>query len=89
MNAAAIIVRTELLRMVRGRWLLPLWLAFLALCGYGAWEGAAWSTQRGAALAAIQDEEREVHGMRRSQIVGELTPENKSRYGGAIYATAM
>ena len=89
MSAAAIIFRTELLRMARGRWLLPLWLAFLALCACAAWEGAAWSAQRGAALAAIQDEEREVHGMRRSQIVGELTPENKSRYGGAIYATAM
>lgn len=89
MSAAAIIFRTELLRMARGRWLLPLWLAFLALCSYAAWEGAAWSAQRGAALAAIQDEEREVHQMRRSQIVDELTPENKSRYGGAIYATAM
>lgn len=89
MSAAAIIFRTELLRMARGRWLLPLWLAFLALCACAAWEGAAWSAQRGAALAAIQDEEREVHGMRRSQIVNELTPENKSRYGGAIYATAM
>jgi len=89
MNATAIIVRTELLRMARGRWLLPLWFAFLALCGYAAWEGAAWSAQRGAALAAIQDEEREVHQMRRDQIVNELTPDNKSRYGGAIYATAM
>lgn len=89
MSASTIILRTELLRMVRGRWLLPLWLAFLALCGYAAWEGAAWSAQRGAALAAIQDEEREVHRMRRAQIVDELTPENKSRYGGAIYATAM
>lgn len=89
MSAAAIIFRTELLRLARGRWLLPLWLAFLALCGYAAWEGTAWSTQRRAALAVIQDEEREVHQMRRSQIVNELTPENKSRYGGAIYATAM
>ena len=89
MSAATIILRTELLRMARGRWLLPLWLAFLALCAYAAWEGAAWSTQRGAVLAAIQAEESEVHQMRRSQIVNELTPENKSRYGGAIYATAM
>lgn len=89
MNATTNILRTELLRMARGRWLLPLWLGFLALCAYAAWEGAAWSAQRGAALAAIQDEEREVHQMRRSQIVNELTPDNKSRYGGAIYATAM
>ncbi|GGY88227.1 DUF3526 domain-containing protein [Pseudoduganella plicata] len=89
MSATAIIFRTELLRMVRGRWLVPLWLAFLAMCGYAAWEGAAWSAQRSAALAAIQDEEREVHRMRRNQIVNELTPENKSRYGGAIYPTAM
>jgi len=89
MSTATIILRTEMLRMVRGRWLLPLWLAFLAVCGYAAWEGAAWSQQRGTALAAIQDEEREVHRMRRDQIVNELTPENKARYGGAIYATAM
>ncbi|MCD2516369.1 DUF3526 domain-containing protein [Massilia sp. G4R7] len=89
MNAATIIFRTEMLRMARGRWLLPLWFAFLALCGYAASEGAAWSKQRDAALAAIQDEEREVHRMRRDQIVNELTPENKARYGGAIYATAM
>ena len=89
MNAAFIVMRTEALRMARGRWLLPLWLAFIALCAYAALEGATWSTQRGAALAAIQDEQREVHQMRRNQIVNELTPDNKSRYGGAIYATAM
>jgi ABC-2 type transport system permease protein len=89
MSTNTIIVRTELVRLLRGRWLLPLWFAFFALCAYAAWEGAAWSAQRGAAIAAIAAEERETHLARRTQIVEKVTSENKSFYGGALYATAM
>ena len=89
MTAFAIILRHEMLRLARGRWLLPLWLAFLAVGAYAAWTGAAWTAQRDAALDAIAAEERTTHQLRRTQLIEEVTPANKSRYGGALYATAM
>jgi ABC-2 type transport system permease protein len=89
MTAFAIILRHEMLRLARGRWLLPLWLAFLAVGAYAAWTGAAWTAQRHAALDAIAAEERTTHQLRRTQIAEQVTPVNKSRYGGALYATAM
>lgn len=89
MTAFAIILRHEVLRLARGRWLLPLWLAFLAVGAYAAWTGAAWTAQRHAALDAVAAEERTTHQLRRTQLIEEVTPANKSRYGGALYATAM
>jgi ABC-2 type transport system permease protein len=89
MTAFAIILRHEMLRLARGRWLLPLWLAFLAVGAYAAWTGAAWTEQRRVALDAIAAEERTTHQLRRTQIAEQVTPVNKSRYGGALYATAM
>jgi ABC-2 type transport system permease protein len=89
MTAFAIILRHEMLRLARGRWLLPLWLAFLVVGAYAAWTGAAWTAQRHAALDSIAAEERTTHQLRRTQIAEQVTPANKSRYGGALYATAM
>lgn len=89
MSLFIIILRTELRRLLRGRWLPLLWLAFAGLCAYAAANGATWTEARRAAIGAIVDEERATHLARRTQIVEELTPQNKSRYGGAIYATAF
>lgn len=89
MNIFALIIRVEARRMLRGSWLLPLWLAFFALCAGAAWNGAAWVEQRQGALASILDDERNTHAMRRAQLANDVTPENKARYGGALYATAF
>lgn len=89
MSTIAIIFRTEARRMLRGRWLPALWLVFAVLCGWAARDGAAWVAQREAALAAILDDERATHALRRAQIADKVTPENRGFYGGALYATAM
>lgn len=85
----AAIVRIEARRLLRGRWLPLLWLAFALLCVGAAWNGAAWVEQREAALAAILEDERETQRLRRAQIADEVTPDNRGRYGGALYATAI
>lgn len=89
MSALLTIIRMEARRMLRGRWLLPLWLLFGVLCAWAAWNGAAWVEGRQATLALILEDERAMHAMRRTQLAEQVTPENKSRYGGALYATAM
>lgn len=89
MSIFSIILRLELRRLLRGRWLPLLWLAFLAISAHAAWNGAAWTESRRAALAAILEDERATHAMRRTQIVEQVTPDNQSRFGGALYATAM
>lgn len=85
----AAIIRMEARRLLRGRWLPLLWLAFFILCAGAAWNGAAWVEQRETALAAIQEDERETQRLRRAQIADEVAPDNRTRYGGALYATAM
>jgi len=85
----AAIIRMEARRLLRGRWLPLLWLVFFILCAGAAWNGAAWVEQRESALAAIQADERETQRLRRAQIADEITPDNRMRYGGALYATAM
>lgn len=89
MNTLALIVRTDMLRLLRAHWLLPLLAAFAALCACAAWNGSVWSAQRQAAVATVFENEREIHATRRMQIAEQLTPENKAYYGGAIYASAM
>lgn len=89
MSVLFTILRMEARRMLRGRWLLPLWLLFALLCAYAAWNGAAWVDQRQATLGLILADERATHALRRTQLAEQLTPDNKSRYGGALYATAM
>jgi ABC-2 type transport system permease protein len=89
MNATLSIVRLEARRLLRGRWLLPLWGLFFVLCAFAAWNGAAWVGQRQATLDLIHADARETHAMRRTQLAEQVTPENKSRFGGALYATAM
>ncbi|RNF32576.1 hypothetical protein NM04_01105 [Massilia aurea] len=89
MNATMTIIRMEGRRLLRGRWLLPLWLLFGVLCACAAWNGAAWVEGRQATLALILEDERATHAMRRTQLAEQVTPDNKSRYGGALYATAM
>ncbi|MDY0960736.1 DUF3526 domain-containing protein [Massilia sp. CFBP9026] len=89
MNATLTIIRMEGRRLLRGRWLLPLWLLFGVLCACAAWNGAAWVEGRQATLALILEDERATHAMRRTQLAEQVTPDNKSRYGGALYATAM
>jgi len=89
MNATFTIIRMEGRRVLRGRWLLPLWLLFLALCAWAAWNGAAWVEGRQATLTLILEDERTTHATRRTQLAEQVTPDNKSRYGGALYATAM
>ncbi|WP_208278224.1 ABC transporter permease subunit [Massilia oculi] len=89
MSTLLTIIRMEARRMLRGRWLLPLWLLFGVLCAWAAWNGAAWVEGRQATLALILEDERATHAMRRTQLAEQVTPDNKSRYGGALYATAM
>ncbi|TXG00830.1 ABC transporter permease subunit [Massilia arenae] len=89
MSATLTIIRMEGRRLLRGRWLLPLWLLFGVLCACAAWNGAAWVEGRQATLALILEDERATHAMRRTQLAEQVTPDNKSRYGGALYATAM
>jgi len=89
MNATLTIIRMEGRRLLRGRWLLPLWLLFGVLCACAAWNGAAWVEGRQATLALILEDERATHAMRRTQLAEQVTPDNRSRYGGALYATAM
>ena len=89
MNVMSTTIRMEARRMLRGRWLLPLWLLFMLLCAYAAWNGAAWVEQRQATLGLILEDERDTHAKRRTQLAEEVTPENRSRYGGALYASAM
>ncbi|MDY0973827.1 ABC transporter permease subunit [Massilia sp. CFBP9012] len=89
MSATLTIIRMEGRRLLRGRWLLPLWLLFGVMCACAAWNGAAWVEGRQATLALILEDERATHAMRRTQLAEQVTPDNKSRYGGALYATAM
>lgn len=89
MSALPTIIRMEARRLLRGRWLPVLWLLFGVLCAWAAWNGAAWVEHRQATLALILEDERATHLHRRTQLAEQVTPENKSRYGGALYATAM
>lgn len=89
MSIASTVIRMEARRMLRGRWLMPLWLLFALLCACAAWNGAAWVEQRQATLDLVLADERATHALRRTQLAEQLTPENKGRYGGALYATAM
>jgi len=89
MSITSTTIRMEARRMLRGRWLLPLWLLFFVLCAYAAWNGAAWVEGRQATQGLILEDERATHALRRTQLAEQLTPENRSRYGGALYATAM
>jgi ABC-2 type transport system permease protein len=89
MSTLLITIRTEARRMLRGGWLLPLWLAFFVLCAGAAWNGMAWVEGRQTAVASILEDEADTHAMRRKQLVEEVTADNRQRYGGALYATAF
>jgi ABC-2 type transport system permease protein len=89
MKTFSIIVRHEMLRLARGSWLVPLWLAFLVVGAYATWAGVTWTEQRLTTLKDIASEERATHQLRRTQIAEKVTPANKSFYGGALYTTAM
>ena len=88
-NTLSLIVRHEMRRLWRSRALLPLLLAFAALCAYAAWSGMQWTAQRNGALADIRAEESKTQQLRRKQIAEKVTPENRSFYGGALFSTAM
>lgn len=89
MNSITLITQFELMRLVRARWLAPLWLGFALVCAYAGWNGVQWTAQRQAAVEALQLNEQKIHADRRQQIAENMTPETRSRFGGAIYATAM
>ena len=68
MSITSTTIRMEARRMLRGRWLLPLWLLFFVLCAYAAWNGAAWVEGRQATQGLILEDERAIHALRRTQL---------------------
>ncbi|SDF74185.1 MULTISPECIES: DUF3526 domain-containing protein [unclassified Duganella] len=89
MKSIFLITRFELTRLLRARWLAPLWLGFALVCAYAGWNGTQWSAQRLEAVEALRLNEQKIHADRRQQIAEKITPETKGRFGGALYATAM